>query len=117
MSLHDALLCGINFAILIDACHEFVISLFGFDFIWEPLFQEGGEFVVEVVYISVSYHVFLTFHPENLPEFASRTVGSRQNGQLCCLLFCMTIKHRMQKMWLHRNFTGRHLISIHMGQE
>jgi hypothetical protein len=58
MSLHDALLCGINFAILIDACHKFVISLFSLDFIWKPFLQEGGEFVVEVVYISVSYDAF-----------------------------------------------------------
>lgn len=48
--LHDnALLTCIHFTVLVDAGHEFVVALFGLDFVREPFLQEGGEFVVEVV--------------------------------------------------------------------
>lgn len=42
------------------------------------------------------------------PELASNIVFCLQNGQLYCLLFCMTIKHRMQNVWLQLSLTGRH---------
>lgn len=49
VSHDDALLCGIDLAVLVDAGHELVVALLGLDFVREPFFEEGGHFVVEVV--------------------------------------------------------------------
>jgi hypothetical protein len=38
----------IHLAVLIHTRHQLVVALFGFDFVREPLLEEGGEFVVEV---------------------------------------------------------------------
>jgi hypothetical protein len=118
--LHDnALLSSIHLSILIDTSHEFVIALFGLDFIWEPFLEEGGEFVVEVIYHHKSVKPLNLSHTScfDVPEFAFSTLGSRQKGHLACLLFCMTIKQRMQNTCSQRSLTGRHLISMHMGHE
>jgi hypothetical protein len=56
-TLHDdALLSSIHLSVLIDTSHEFVVSLFGLDFVWEPFLEKGGEFVVEVI----CYHMSIS---------------------------------------------------------
>jgi hypothetical protein len=113
----DALLSSIHLSILVDTGHEFVVALLGLDFIWEPLLKESSHFVVKVVWSNISSLLNLFLLNVEIPEFASVTVRSLQNGQLCCLLFCMTIKHLMQNTCPHPSFTGRHLISMHIGHE
>jgi hypothetical protein len=117
VSHDDALLSSIHLSVLIDAGHEFVVALLGLDFIWEPLLKESGHFVVKVVWSNISSLLNLFLLSVEIPEFASVTVLSLQNGQLCCLLFCMTIKHLIQNTCPHPSLTGRHLISMHIGHE
>jgi hypothetical protein len=98
-----------------------VITLLGLDLIGEPFLEEGGEFVVEVVWGVLAFTPLIVILCEdaaldNVPEFASKTLFALQNGQLCCLLFCITIKHLMQNTCPQDNFTGRHSISQHIGQ-
>ena len=45
----DALLIRVDLAVLVDAGHMLVVTLLGFDFVWEPFLEEGGEVLVEVV--------------------------------------------------------------------
>jgi hypothetical protein len=42
-------LSGIHLAILVYAGHQLVVALSGLDFVWEPLLQEGGQLLIEVV--------------------------------------------------------------------
>jgi hypothetical protein len=51
-----------------------------------------------------------------LPESAPFTVLCRQSGQFCCFLVCIVIKQRIQKTCPQASLTGRHSISMHVGQ-
>jgi hypothetical protein len=50
-ALHDdALLIGVDLAVLVETGHVLVVALLGLDFVREPLFEENGQFLIEVIW-------------------------------------------------------------------